>query len=221
MIWRAPQSVFLEPIKAWNHRVDSNKHKQRVLWVSRMPQFKRSMRAKPPQGPPGRSQKKHCPYFKHLANSFQSPTTPTFRKFFLMFSLNPSCFGVNSLPLIVFKAEMGNSCSLPLAPTLELFHSTHPLTLLLSRITLQIPEQSPWLIQTTEAERVPRASFNSRRWSNVPVFCLECHPLVGGHGGLEVTQASFWKLKEMATTSSWPQQHPSSLFHTQLHSILY
>lgn len=137
------------------------------------------MREKPPQGPPGLSQKKHCPYFKHLANSFQSPTTPTFRKFFLMFSLNPSCFSVNSLPLIVFKAEMGNSCSLPLPQTLQLFHFTHPLNLLLSRITLQIPEHSPWLTQTTEAEHVPRASFNSRHWPNASVFCFECRLLLG------------------------------------------
>lgn len=127
-----------------------------------MAQLRRSMRAKPLQRSPGRSQKKHCPYFKHLTNSFQSPTTPTFRKFFLMFSLNPSCFSVNSLPLIVFKAEIGNSWSFPLAQTLELFHFAHPLNLLLSRITLKIPEHSPWLTQTTEAEHVPRASFNSR-----------------------------------------------------------
>lgn len=187
MIWLAPQLVFLGWIKVSDNRVGSNRPKQKVPWVSRVLQLRKNMRAKPFQGPEGCSQKRHCPYFKHLGNSFQSPTTPTFRKFFLMFSLNPSCFSVNSLPLNVFKAEMGNSWSLPLAQTLKLFHFIHPLNLLLSRTTLQIWEHSPWLTQTTEAEHVPRTSYNSRHWPKVSVFCLEYHPFVGGDGGLEVT----------------------------------
>lgn len=155
-----------------------------------MPQLRKSMRAKPFQGPPGCSQKRHCPCFKHLGNSFRSPTTPTFRKFFLMFSLNPSCFNVNSLPLIVFKAEMGNSWSLPLAQTFGLFHFIHPLNLLLSRVTLQIQEHSQWLTQTTEAKHVPRLLLTQ----DIDPRCyvsLECHPLVGSNGGLEVTWTSF------------------------------
>lgn len=141
MIWLAPQSVSLGWLKVC--RVGSNGPKQKVPGVSRMPQFRKSNESKAILRAPGCRQKRHCPISKHLGNSFQSPTTPTFRKFFLMFSLNPSCFSVNSLPLIVFKAEMGNSCSLPLAQTFEFFHSIHPPNLLLSRITLQSREHSP------------------------------------------------------------------------------
>lgn len=56
-------------------------------------------------------QKRQCLDFKHLSNSFQSPVTPTSRKFFLRFSLNPSCFNVSSFPLLLSKTEIGNSCS--------------------------------------------------------------------------------------------------------------
>lgn len=146
MIWLAPQLVSLGWLKGSDCRAGSNRPKQKVPEVSRMPQLRASTESKAfpwaarlqPEEP-----EETLPYFKHLGNSFQSPTTPTFRKFFLMFSLNPSCFSVNSLPLTVFRAEMGNSCSLPLAQTFELFHSIHPPNLLLSRITLQSREHSP------------------------------------------------------------------------------
>ena len=55
--------------------------------------------------------KRQCPDIKHLGNSFPSPTTPTARKYFLMFSLSPSCFSVSSFPLTLSKTEIGNSCS--------------------------------------------------------------------------------------------------------------
>lgn len=41
----------------------------------------------------------------------RSPMTPASRKFFLMFSLPPSCLSVSSFPLILSKPEIGNSCS--------------------------------------------------------------------------------------------------------------
>lgn len=119
-------------------------------------------------------QKRQCLDIKHLTNSFQSPVTPTSRKFFLKFSLNPSCFHVSSFPLVLSKTEIGNSCSPSTGSyTWGLYFNPAPKpSSLLQNKHSSSQKHSLRQTQTMVANYFLRPSFNSNL---DPRYCLSFH----------------------------------------------